>query len=169
MIWRPKKLTRVQMAERRMEGVRLLEEGGKSQAEIARILGVSPAAVSVWAKKLRQHGRDSLKAKKASGRPPRLTAKEKTRLLKKMKAGAIAAGFETERWTQARVQALIAKEFGVQYHQNYISRLLHDLGWSVQRPETRAMERDEELIRSWLSKDWNRIKKSAAAWRRSHF
>jgi len=33
------------------------------------------------------------------------------------------------------------------------------LGWSVQKPETRAMERDEELIRAWLSKDWNRIKK----------
>lgn len=66
MIWRPKKLTRAQMEERRMEGVRLLEEGGKSQAEIARILGVSPAAVSVWAKKLRQRGRDSLKARKAA-------------------------------------------------------------------------------------------------------
>ena len=64
---------------------------------------------------------------------------------------------------------MIKKEFGVRYHANYISRLLHDLGWSVQKPETRAIERDEELIRSWLSKDWNRIKKSAAARRRDHF
>jgi DNA-binding CsgD family transcriptional regulator len=47
MTWQPKKLTREQMAERRMEGVRLLEAGSKSQAEIARILGVSEAAVSV--------------------------------------------------------------------------------------------------------------------------
>ena len=78
----------------------------------------------------------------------------------------MASGFDTERWTLARVQALIEKEFGVHYHPNYISRLLHDLGWSVQKPETRAMERDEELIRAWLSKDWNRIKKSAAARRR---
>ena len=157
------------MAERRMEGVRLLEKGKQSQAEIARILGVSEAAVCVWAKKLRKHGKDSLKAKKASGRPSSLTMKDKAALLKKMKAGAMAAGFETERWTQARVQEMIAREFGVHYHQNYISRLLHDLGWSVQQPETRAMERDEELIRAWLSKDWNRIKKSAAARRRSRF
>ncbi len=157
------------MAERRMEGVRLLEAGSKSQAEIARLLGVSDASVSVWAKKLREQGKDGLAAKKASGRPSSLTAKEKTALLGKMKAGALAAGFETERWTQARVQEMIAREFGVHYHQNYISRLLHDLGWSVQQPETRAMERDEELIRAWLSKDWNRIKKSAAARRRSHF
>jgi len=157
------------MTERRMEGVRLLEQGNQSQADIARILGVSEAAVCVWAKKLREHGKDGLKSKKASGRPSSLTKKDRAALLKKMKAGAIEAGFETERWTQVRVQEMIAQEFGVHYHQNYISRLLHDLGWSVQQPETRAMERDEELIRAWLSQDWNRIKKSAAARRRSHF
>jgi transposase len=157
------------MAERRTEGVCLLEKGKKSQAEIARTLGVSEAAVSVWAKKLREYGKEGLKTRKASGRPANLTPSDKTKLLERMKAGAMAAGFETERWTQARVQALIEKEFGVYYHQNYISRLLHDLGWSVQQPETRAMERDEELIRAWLSKDWNRIKKSATARRRNNF
>ena len=157
------------MGERRTEGVRLLEKGSKSQVETARILGVSGAAVSVWAKKLREHGKESLQSRKASGRPANLRPSDKTKLLEKMTAGASAAGFETERWTQARVQAMIEKEFGVHYHQNYISRLLHDLGWSVQQPETRAMERDEELIRAWLSKDWNRIKKSAAARRRNHF
>lgn len=132
------------MAERRTEGVRLLEKGTKSQAEIARMLGVSEAAVCVWAKKLREHGKESLEPRKANGRPANLALSAKTKLLEKMKAGAIAAGFETERWTQVRVQELIEKEFGVHYHQNYISRLLHDLGWSVQQPETRAMERDEE-------------------------
>lgn len=147
----------------------MLEKGTKSQAEIARRLGVSEAAVSVWAKKLREQGKESLKPRKASGRPANLTLSAKTKLLEKMKAGAIAAGFETERWTQTRVQKLIEKEFGVHYHQNYISRLLHDLGWSVQQPETRARERDEELIRAWLSKDWNRIKKSAAARRGNPF
>jgi transposase len=155
------------MAERRSEGVRFLEEGKLSQAEIARHLGVSPAAICVWAKKLKKHGKESLQPSKASGRPPNLTPEQKKKLLKNMSAGALASGFETARWTLARVQVLIEREFGVQYHPNYISRLLHDLGWSVQKPETRALERDEELIRSWLSKDWNRIKKSSAARRRN--
>jgi transposase len=150
MTWIPKKLTREQMAERRKEGVRLLEQGKKSQAEIARVLGVSEAAVSVWNQKLKKHGKESLAMKKATGRPAGLTPANKARLLKALEAGATAAGFETERWTQARVQQVIEKRFGVHYHQNYISRLLHDLGWSVQKPETRAMERDEELIRTWL-------------------
>jgi transposase len=169
MNWKPQKLTREQMAERRNAGVRLLEEGKLSQAEIVRRMGVSGAAVCVWAKKLKKYGKESLQPSKASGRPSNLTPKQKKKLLKKMSAGAIAAGFESERWTLVRVQALIEKEFGVRYHANYISRLLHDLGWSVQKPETRAIERDEDLIRAWLSKDWNRIKKSAAARRRGHF
>jgi transposase len=169
MTWIPKHLTRRQMAERRMEGVRLLERGKKSQAEIARILGVSEAAVSVWNKKLIKYGRESLALKKATGRPAGLTSADKANLLKILAAGATAAGFETERWTQARVQHVIEKKFGLRYHQNYLSRLLHDLGWSVQKPETRALERDEELIRAWLTKDWPRIKKGAAARRRTGF
>lgn len=154
------------MAERRKEGGRLLEQGNKSQAEIARILGVSTAAVCVWNRKLKKQGKESLAMKRASGRPAGLTPTNKASLLKILEAGATAAGFESERWTQARIQQVIEKKFGIHYHQNYISRLLHDLGWSVQKPETRAVERDEDLIRAWLSKDWSRIKKSAAARRR---
>jgi transposase len=167
MTWKPEKLTRAQMAERRNAGVRLLEKGKLSQAEIARQLGVSEAAVCVWARKLNKYGKESLQPSRASGRPSSLTPQQKSKLLKKMSAGAEAAGFESERWTLKRVQTLIEKEFEVHYHPNYISRLLHDLGWSVQKPETRAIERDEELIRAWLSHDWNRIKKSAAARRTS--
>jgi hypothetical protein len=41
------------------------------------------------------------------------------------------------------------------------------MGWSVQKPDTRAIERDEELILAWLQQDWSRIKKSIAARRRN--
>ena len=165
MTWTPKKLTREQQAERRQEGIRLLKKG-QSQAEIARQLGVSSAAVCVWSRKLKKYGKESLAMQKATGRPPNLTKVDKAELEKILKAGAIAAGFESERWTQKRVRQVIEQKFSVRYHRNYISRLLHDMGWSVQKPETRAIERDEELIRAWLSKDWTRIKKSAAARRR---
>jgi transposase len=155
------------MAERRAEGVRLLQAGEMRQAQIARYLGVSEATVSKWKKKLKVEGVEALKPRKATGRPPKLNAEEKQGLLKVLEGGALAKGFPTEQWTQARVKQVIESEFGVSYHQNYISRLLHELGWSVQQPEARAIERDEELMAAWLSKDWQRIKKSAAARRRN--
>lgn len=154
------------MAERRAEGVRLLEAGEMTQAEIARHLGVTTAAVSKWKKQLVEEGAQALRMRKASGRPPKLDEAAKQALVKKLEEGAVAAGFPTEQWTQARVKLVIKREFGVLYHQNYISRLLDDLGWSVQKVDPRAMERDEELIRAWLNKDWPRIKKSAATRRR---
>jgi len=166
MTWQPKKLTREQMAERRAEGVRLLEVGEMTQVEIARHLGVTEAAVSKWKKQLVEEGPQALQARKTTGRPPKLDEVAKAKLVKKLEEGAIAAGFPTEQWTQARVKQLIKREFGVIYHQNYISRLLDDLGWSVQKVDPRAMEQDEELVRAWLSRDLPRIKKSAAARRR---
>jgi len=155
------------MAERRAEGVKLLQAGKINQAQIARHLGVSEVTVSKWKKKLTTEGAEALRPRQATGRPAKLNDGEKQTLLKILEAGAGESGFPTEQWTQARVKQVIKREFGVSYHQNYISSLLHDLGWSVQKPDPRAMERDEELIEAWLSKDWPRIKKSAAARRRN--
>ena len=166
MTWQPKKLTREQLAERRAEAVRLVEAGEMKQVEIARYLGVTEAAVSKWKRQLAEEGPQALQLRTATGRPPKLDEASKQTLVKKLEAGAIAAGFPTEQWTQARVKRVIEREFGVVYHQNYISRLLDDLGWSVQKPDARAMERDEDLIRAWLKQDWPRIKKGAADRRR---
>jgi hypothetical protein len=33
------------------------------------------------------------------------------------------------------------------------------MGWSCQKPERRARERDEEAIAAWRKNDWLRIKK----------
>lgn len=166
MTWQPKKLTREQLAERRAEAIHLLETGEMKQVEIARHLGVTEASVSKWKKQLADEGPQALQMRKATGRPPKLAEAAKQALVKKLEEGAVAAGFPTEQWTQARVKKVIEREFGVVYHQNYISRLLDDLGWSVQKPDSRAIERDEDLIRAWLSRDWPRIKKGAAARRR---
>jgi transposase len=166
MTWQPKKLTREQLAERRAEAIRLLEAGEMRQVEIARHLGVTEAAVSKWKRQLAEEGPQALRLRKATGRPPKLDEAAKQALVKKLEEGAVAAGFPTEQWTQARVKEVIEREFRVRYHRNYISRLLNDLGWSVQKPDSRAIERDEELIRTWLSRDWPRIKKGAAARRR---
>jgi transposase len=166
MTWQPKKLTREQMAERRAEGVRLLQSGKMNQVQIAQHLGVSEATISKWKKVIEESGPEALQARKASGRPPKLSTAQKEQLVEKLEQGALAAGFPTEQWTQARIKKVIEQEFGVRYHRDYISRLLKGLGWSVQKLDPRAIERDEELIQAWLKQDWPRIKKSTASRRR---
>ncbi|MCI0348007.1 MAG: winged helix-turn-helix domain-containing protein [Acidobacteriales bacterium] len=147
--------------------MKLLKQGKQSQAAIARQLGVSEAAVSQWKRQLHDGGlrARALRLKRATGRPAKLSGQQLRQLVRMLKRGAIANGFATERWTQGRIQQLIARTFQVTYHPNYVGRLMNQLGWSVQKPETRAIERDEDAIRAWLSHDWERIKKSAAYWR----
>lgn len=164
-MWRPRKLTPEQLEERRLAAGRLLRAGRLSQAEIARRLGVSPAAVCQWAKQLRDgpRGLAALRRHPQPGRPPRLRSSQWKELLKILARGAKRSGFETERWTLPRVRAVIEQRWGVTYHVDYLSTRLRDLGWTVQVPAVRAAERDEKLIRAWLDRDWPRIKKKLAA------
>ena len=164
-MWRPRKLTPEQLEERRLAAGRLLRAGRLAQAEIARRLGVSPAAVSQWAKQLRDQprGLGALRRHPKPGRPPRLTSSQWQKLLDILARGAKRSGFETERWTLPRIRAVIERRWGVTYHVDYLSTRLRDLGWTVQVPAVQAAERDEELIRAWLDRDWPRIKKRLIA------
>ncbi len=164
-MWRPRKLTPDQVEERRVEAGRLLRAGHLSRAEIARQLGVSRTAVSQWAQRLRNspHEFATLRRRPKPGRPPRLTPQQWQDLLDILQRGALRSGFQTERWTLPRVRAVIARRFGVTYHASYLSVRLRQLGWTAQVPAVRARERDEELIRAWLDRDWPRIKKKLTA------
>ena len=159
-VWRPAHLTPEQMEERRLEAARLLRQGRLSQAEIARQLGASRASVSRWAATLAQDGQRGLEARPIPGRSPRLDEKAWARLGRLLDRGAMAAGFATERWTLKRIAALIEREFGVRYHPRYLERPLKAHGFSVQRPATRARERDELVIAVWPKRDWIALKKS---------
>jgi transposase len=159
-VWRPVHLTPGQMEERRLEAARLLRQGRLSQAEIARQLGASRASVSRWAATLAQDGQRGLEARPIPGRSPRLDEKAWVRLGRLLDRGAVAAGFATERWTLKRIAALIECEFGVRYHPRYLERPLRAHGFSVQRPATRARERNELVIAVWPKRDWIALKKS---------
>ena len=158
-VWRPTHLTSEQMEERRLAGATLLRQGRLSQAQIARKLGVSRASVCRWAATLAEEGLHGLEARPIPGRSPRLDEKAWARLGRLLDRGAMAAGFATERWTLRRIAALIEREFGVQYHPRYLERPLKAHGFSVQRPATRAKERDELVIAVWPKREWVVLKR----------
>lgn len=147
------------LEQRRRKGMRMLARG-VTQAEVARALDVSRQAVSSWA---RAAAADSQAwRRKPVGRPAGLSAAEKSRLSKRLVAGAVAVGFPTELWTLARVGALLEVEFGRVYSTTQVWRLLRGLGFSNQRPSGRAIQRDEPAILTWKKQRWPALKKSAA-------
>lgn len=68
-------------------------------------------------------------------------------------------GYAPDGWTGPLVRDMIQRLFGVDYHPHYVPRLLRKLGWSPQKPEQRARERDEKAIAHWRRVDWTRLKK----------
>jgi putative transposase len=162
-VWQPQRLTPTQLEERRFVAAQWLRAGRLSQAEIARRLGVSEAAVSGWKRRLSAGGVAELRRKPHTGRRPRLTARQWRRVLTRLSHGAVAAGFDTERWTLRRIAVVVHRDFGVRYHPDSLGRILHRHGWTAHRPATRAAERDEALIAAWLARDWPRVKRGLAA------
>ena len=95
----------------------------------------------------------------SGGSRPRLSHKQRRALVEIVKKGAHAAGFPTELWTLRRVQQVIEWKFGVTYHIGHVWRVLHELGFSAQRPARRAREQDEEAVRNFRDREWPAIKK----------
>jgi transposase len=127
------------------------------------MVGAAVSAVWQWRETVRRHGREGLKAKPTPGRPPKLTTKQRDRLPRLLLRGARAYGYPTDLWTTARVAQVIRREFGVRYHAAHVSRVLASCGWSCQKPERRATERDEAAIAHWKRYQWVAIKKKPSA------
>jgi transposase len=142
----------------RFRALTLAQQGWK-QKDIAAALGVSPASVSGWIKKARLLGLESLRRRKAAGAPRRLTDEQRGQIPALLERGAGSFGFRGEFWTGARVAEVIRRCFGVAYSARHAARLLIESGHSCQKPERRALQRDEEAIRDWRETTWPELKK----------
>jgi transposase len=151
-----------ELERRRLRAIALLQQGMAS-VEVARHVGVDRRSVRRWRASHDRAGQAGVAAKPAPGRPPKLDARRRARLERVLLRGAEAAGFNTPLWTCPRVADLVRRQFGVRYHVDHIGRVLRTLGWSPQKPERRARERDEAAIQRWVKVEWLRIKKKPGA------
>lgn len=147
---------------RRLQALEFLNQG-LQPVDVARKIGVDRRSVRRWKARVLKDGPEGIRARPLPGRPSRLGPREKKRLETILLRGARQAGFSTDLWTCPRVVQVIEKIFGVHYHVDHIGRVLHALGWSPQKPQRRAIERDEDAIRSWVKADWPRVKKTLRA------
>jgi len=152
--------TTKQLEQRRRKAITLLEQGNGVR-QTARTVGVTGGAVCQWKKAYGQFGEDAFEAYSPPGRPPGLSQKQKSRLEKLLLKGARRHSYWTELWTLQRVAEVIEKHFGIGYCLSSVWHILKGMGWSCQKREKRAGERDEQTIVTWRKKDRLRIKKSS--------
>src|ERR1035441_472238 len=152
------------LEDRRRRALTLLDEG-LSLNEVGRRIGCNLSSVMRGRDARRQGGADALQVRFSPGRPLKLGPSQRKRLVRLLLKGPMAQGYRTNLWTTARIAEMVEREFGVRYHPDHIGRLMHSLGWTPQKPERRALGRDEGEIERWKQKEWPRIKKRSKAGR----
>lgn len=141
----------------------VLNMEGKTAPHIATILKVHRSKVSIWLQNWQEHGMDGMLEGHRPGRPPTLSNHQKQKLADILDSGAVAYGFATGVWTSPMVARVIEEEFSVIYHPSHVSRILHEIGFSVQRPKKALAQADKNLQSRWIRYKYPTIKKKPRA------
>jgi transposase len=135
---------------------------GRRVADMAAELGVDRSSINRWLIWYEAQGVEGLVTGTPPGPAPRLSEDERIRLVELVEQGPASAGYSSGVWTGPMIADLIEQRFGVRYHNHHIPRLLHDLGFSVQRPRKRLARADAEKQAVWLRTTFPAIKKKPA-------
>lgn len=137
----------------------LLNGDGHTSGSVAALLKAPRSKVSEWLANYEVHGLEGLLEGYRSGRPARLNETQRAVLQDIIESGPVAYGFDCGIWTSPRVRRVIEEEFNIEYHPGHVRKLLHGLGFSVQRPRRVLMRADAAEQDRWHRRTYPNIKK----------
>src|SRR5262244_333433 len=123
--------------------------------------GLSSSCLYDWQRAFLLHGLESLYYRHSGGRRPKLTLKQKQRLVELLEAGALVVGCETACGDAVRIRGLIWRAFGVLYNRQDVCPLLHNLGFSCQKARFVSDHLDTVKRLVWLEQKRPRILRAA--------
>jgi transposase len=122
---------------------------------------LSASCLYDWQRTFLLHGLDSLVYRHSGGRRPKLTPRQKKRLVELLEAGPRVVGCETACWDAVLIRVLIWREFGVLYNRQYVCTLLHNLGFSFQKARFVSDHLNAATRLAWLEQKWPTILRAA--------
>ena len=145
----------------------VLNMEGKTAPEIADILKAHRSRVSIWLRNWQENGIDGILEGHRSGRPPAMSTVQRQELADILDSGPVAYGFTSGVWTIPMVARVIEEEFSISYNPAHVSRILHDIRFSAQRPGKTLAKADKDLQSRWVRYKHPNIKKKPGAKGRS--
>ena len=161
MVWIPKRLTRAQQEERRLEAARRFTLAEQTSQEIARDLGVPESTLSGWRQRWLAGGEAALASRSNPGRPNKGLDRE--RLERDLSLGATHWGWQTLRWTTLRVAEVVQRTQKLRYHPDHLRKVLRQMGWSVQKPQVQAREHKAGKVETWFKETWPEVEKKSSS------
>ena len=108
---------------------------GRRVVDLAAELDVTRGSVNRWLQWYDALGGDGLITGIPPGPVPKLSEAQRDDLTTLIESGSREAGYTSGVWTGPMIGDLIAQRFGVRDQNHPVPRLLHELGFCVQRPQ----------------------------------
>lgn len=161
-----KKLDGRKISPKAMEEIRIRAvqrvQAGESPEKVIKTLGFARACIYNWLARYRAGGWQALRTGSRSGRPKKLTGSQIRWIYRAIRdKDPRQLKFSFALWTRLMVAALIKRQFGVKLSSTSVGRLLHQLGFTCQKPLYRAYQRDSELVKKWKEQVFPEIQKRA--------
>jgi len=149
------------MEQIRIRAVKRVQQGESPEKVIA-TLGFSRACIYNWLARYRAGGWHALRSGKHTGRPKKVSGPQIAWIYKTISdKDPLQLKFSFALWTRSMVARLIRKQFGLKLSETSVGRLLHQMGFSCQKPLYRAYQQDPEAIEHWKKTVFPQIKKRA--------
>ena len=153
-----RKLDHAELEQIRFAAIKAVQ-AGEAPTAVARRMGLYPNRLFLWLGAYRKDGWQALRARKATGRPRRLDARQ-IRLVQEAVTRNSPLNLKQAPllWTRERLRTLIAKEFGIKLSSVSVGRLMSRLGIVCERL---SFDTRSPTARQWLKQEYPRIRAQA--------
>jgi transposase len=156
-----RKISPKAMEEIRIRAVQRVQ-AGESPEKVIKTLGFARACIYNWLARYRAGGWHALRTGDRSGRPKKLSGAQIRWIYKTIRdKDPRQLKFAFALWTRPMIADLIKRKFAIKLSRTSVGRLLHQLGFSCQKPLYRAYQRDSELVKQWKEQIFPQIQKRA--------
>ena len=131
---------------------------GKTLDYIASSLKKPKTTIHDWLKRLENNKIDKIRDIKQTGRPPKLSAEQKKKLVKILDDSPEKQGIPYIIWTTSLVQYIVNKLFNVLYKIRNIEYLVKEIGFTLQKPRPehkKANKKAQDKFKKELKKKFN--------------
>jgi transposase len=141
----------------RIEAVRRVV-AGETQRSVAANIGVTFQTVCKWMRMYSEGGAEALQSSTAPG-PMRKLSEQQLKRVRRIIVGKDPRqlNFGAALWSLPVVKDMIEKLFNVTVHAATVSRYLHLLGLTPQKPTRRAFQRNDEACQRWVRDEFPEI------------
>lgn len=119
---------------------------GMNRADAARIGGMDRQTLRDWVHRFNALGPDGLKDIVSKGKPSRLTPAQLSVLAEIVEKGPDPAKDGVVRWRRIDLKRVIQEQFGVDFHERTVGKILKFLGFSHISPRPRHPAQKAEII-----------------------